>query len=161
MKSLKFARSWESALVALLVFEILAIGIANPAFLNIENLLYSTSDFAHVILAALPLTLVMITGGIDISMASVMGLTSIVLGLLWKVVGMDIFTAMAIALAVGTLAGAINGFLVANTDIQPLVITLGTLFLYAGIATGASASLVASSYEGISGLPGKLYRPYP
>lgn len=153
MKSLRFVRSWESALVALLIFEIMAIGIANPAFLNLENMLYSTSDFAHVILAALPLTLVMITGGIDISMASVMGLTSIVLGLLWKVVGMDIFTAMAIALAVGTLAGAINGFLVANTDIQPLVITLGTLFLYAGIATGVSASLVASSYEGISGLP--------
>lgn len=153
MKPLKYFRTWESALVVLLVVEVLAIGAANPAFLNIENLLYSTSDFAHVTLAALPLTLVMITGGIDISVASTMGLTSIVLGLLWKVGGMNIFAAMTIALAVGTLAGALNGFIIANTDIQPLVITLGTLFLFAGISTGLSASMVASSYEGISGLP--------
>ena len=153
MKLLAKLRNWEFALVIMLVVEVLAIGAVNPAFLNLENLLYSTSDFAHVTLAALPLTLVMITAGIDISLASTMGLTSIVTGLLWKVGGLDIFTATLIGLFVGALAGSINGIIIAFTDIQPLVITLGTLFLYAGIATGLSRSMVASSYEGISKLP--------
>jgi AI-2 transport system permease protein len=153
MKSSKVFRSWETALVAILAVEIAVIGVINPAFLNLENLLYSTNDFAHITLAALPLTMDMITAGIDISVSSTMGLTSITLGLLWKVAGMNIFAAMAIALVVGVMAGVINGLIVANTDINPLVVTLGTLFLYAGAATGLSRSLVASSYEGISGLP--------
>ncbi len=149
----KISRSWETVLVAILIAEIIGIGVINPAFLNIENLLYSTNDFAHITLAALPLTMVMITSGIDISVSSTMGLTSITLGLLWKVGGVNIFVAMTIAIFVGVIAGAINGLIVANTDINPLVVTLGTLFLYAGIATGLSRSMVASSYEGISGLP--------
>jgi AI-2 transport system permease protein len=153
MKFQKIFRNWETALVAMLIVEIVAVGIINPSFLNIENLLYSTNDFAHIMLAALPLTLVMITSGIDISISSTMGLTSITLGLLWKVGGANIFVAMAGAILIGVLAGAINGWIVATTDINPLVVTLGTLFLYAGVATGLSRSLVASSYEGISGLP--------
>lgn len=153
MKLKKILLSWEMALAVILVAEILIIGVINPAFLNIENLLYSTNDFVYIILAALPLTLVMITSGIDISLASTMGLSSIVLGLLWKVAGIDVFAAAFVALLVGLLVGGLNGLIVANTDINPLVITLGTLFLYSGIAYGLSGSLVASSYEGISGLP--------
>lgn len=153
MKRQKRLLTWETALVVLLGLEIFGFGAVNPVFLNLENLLYSTSDFAHIMIAALPLTLVMITGGIDISAASTMGLASITLGLLWKVAGVNIFVAMAAALLVGLLAGMINGWLVANTDINPLVITLGTLFIYSGIAVGLGGSLVESSYEGISGLP--------
>jgi AI-2 transport system permease protein len=153
MKRYKAFFTWELALIIMLVLEMIGFGAVNPAFLNLENLLYSTSDFSHIILAALPLTLVMITGGIDISAASTMGLASISLGLFWKVGGLDVFIALPLALLVGILAGVINGLIVANTDINPLVITLGTLFLYSGIATGLGGSLVESSYEGISGLP--------
>jgi len=78
--------------------------LISPAFLNIENLLFSTSDFAHVILAAIGLTLVIITGGIDISGVSVMGLASIVLGLSF-VAGAPIGLAVVIALATGVAAG--------------------------------------------------------
>ncbi len=149
----KILLSWEMALAVFLVAEILIFGAINPAFLNAENLLYSTNDFMQIILTALPLTLVMITSGIDISIASTMGLSSIVLGLLWKVGGIDIFAAVFLALFVGILVGALNGLIIAYTDINPLVVTLGTLFLYSGVAYGLSGSLVASSYEGISGLP--------
>ncbi len=145
-------KSWEAMLVVLLVAEIFAFGAFNSSFLNLDNLLFSTSDFAYIILAALPMTLVIITAGIDISVASTMGLSSIVLGTLWQA-DVNVFVAAGIALIVGLAAGAINGLLVANTDIQPLVITLGTLFLYAGIATGVAGSLGAAGYEGISGLP--------
>jgi AI-2 transport system permease protein len=98
-----------------------------------------------------------------------MGLSAIVLGVSWQA-GANIFVAMGLALLVGVIAGSINGLLVANTDINPLVITLGTLFLYSGIATGIAGSLGAAGYEGISGLPGSFTRlahgsvgfvPYP
>ncbi len=169
MKVPRILKTWEAALVFLLAGIILAFGTVNDSFLNLDNLLYSSSDFAHIMLAALPLTLVIITGGIDISIASVMGLAAVVLGVTWQA-GANIFVAMGIALLVGVVAGAFNGLLVANTDVNPLVITLGTLFLYSGIARGIAGSLGASGYEGISGLPRNFTRlahgsvgpvPYP
>lgn len=152
MPFLKKLKSWEAALVVLLVAEIFLFGSLNDSFLNIDNLLFSTSDFTHIMLAALPLTMVIITAGIDISVASMMGLASVILGVSWQA-GANIFVALGLALTVGIIAGIINGLLVANTDINPLVITLGTLFLYSGIATGIAGSLGAAGYEGISGLP--------
>lgn len=161
----QWARSWEALLFLALVVEIAVLGAINPAFLNFENLLFSTSDFAHVIIAAIGLTLVIITGGIDISGVSVMGLASIVLGLGF-VAGVPIGGAMVLALLAGALAGALNGAVVANTDVNPLVITLATLFLFSGIATGlptlldflgfsayGSGGFEAYQYEGITGLP--------
>ncbi|EEW24070.1 ABC transporter permease [Rhodobacter ferrooxidans] len=158
-------RSWEAMLAVALVVEIAVLGMISPAFLNIENLLFSTSDFAHVIIAAVGLTLVVITGGIDISGVSVMGLASIVMGLAF-VAGAPIGLAVAVALATGLGAGAFNGVVVARTDVNPLVITLATLFLFSGIATGlptlldllgfkayGAGGFEAYQYEGITGLP--------
>jgi len=165
MKWTRIFRTWEFALAVLLVLEIIILGLINPVFFNAENLLYSTLDFSHILFAALPLTLVIITAGIDISGVSIMGLASITLGLTW-VAGINIFVALAIALLVGILAGLFNGFFVAKTDVNPLVITLGTLFMFAGVAQGmpalldllgfkayGSAGLAAYQYEGITGLP--------
>ena len=158
-------RSWEFALAMVLVVELIVLGIINPAFLNIENLLFSTSDFVHIIIAAVGLTLIIMTGGMDISGVSVMGLASIVAGLSY-VAGAPIELAVVFALLVGFGAGAFNGTVVANTDVNPLVITLAMMFLYAGIATGLPTLLdmmgfasmgpggfEAYQYEGISGLP--------
>ena len=165
MTWLKWFKRWEFALVVALVVEILVLGAINPSFLNLQNLLFSTSDFTHVIFAALGLTLVIITAGIDISGVSIMGLASIVLGLTWVATG-DIYLAVAMALVVGALAGAFNGAFVAFTDINPLVITLGSMFMFAGIATGlpgilaylgfeayGAGGFAAYQYEGITGLP--------
>lgn len=158
-------RNWEAFLAFALIAEIAVLGAINPSFLNVENLLFSTSDFAHVIIVAIGLTLVVITGGIDISGVSLMGLASIVLGLAF-VAGLPIGVAIALALVSGAAGGALNGVVVANTDVNPLVVTLATLFLYAGIATGLPTLLdvlgfsaygkggfEAYQYEGITGLP--------
>ena len=165
MTWLKWLKTWEFALVIALVAEILILGAINPSFLSIQNLLFSTSDFTHVIFAALGLTLVIITAGIDISGVSIMGLASISLGLAWVATG-NIDLAVAVALLVGCLAGAFNGVFVAFTDISPLVITLGSMFMFAGIATGlpgilaylgfhayGAGGFAAYQYEGITGLP--------
>ncbi len=145
-------KRWEFIIFLLLLLEILVFGFFNSSFLNIKNILYSTTDFAHISLVALPLTLVIITGGIDISIASIMGLTSIVIGSTWSL-GAPIQVAVSLGLLSGIAAGTFNGFLVAYTDIQPLVITLGTMFLYSGIATGIAGSLGASGYNGIGDFP--------
>ncbi|HCQ65558.1 MAG TPA: autoinducer 2 import system permease LsrD [Rhodobacteraceae bacterium] len=165
MKLTGFFKSWEFMLAMVLVIELVVLGLINPAFLNIENLLFSTSDFVHVIIAAVGLTLVIMTGGIDISGVSIMGLASIVLGLMF-VAGMPIGFAVIAALAVGSGAGAFNGTVIAKTDINPLVVTLAMLFLYSGIATGlptlldmlgfkayGAGGFEAYQYEGIGGLP--------
>ncbi len=161
----RFWKSWEFALLGLLVLEILVLGAVNSTFYDPENLFYSTLDFMHILFAALPLTLVIITAGIDISGVSVMGLASITLGLVW-VAGVNVFVAAGAALLVGVLAGLLNGVFVAKTDVNPLVVTLGTLFMYAGLAQGlpslldllgfkayGSEGLAAYQYEGITGLP--------
>ena len=165
MKAAANLKSWEFMLAVVLVLELLVLGLINPAFLNIENLLFSTSDFAHVIIAAIGLTLILMTGGIDISGVSIMGLASIVLGLAF-VAGVPIGFAVVLSLAAGVAAGALNGAVVANTDVNPLIVTLATLFLYAGIATGlptlldmlgfvayGAGGFEAYQYEGITGLP--------
>ncbi len=165
MKLTNFVKTWEFMLAIVLVVELVVLGLINPAFLNIENLLFSTSDFVHVIIAAVGLTLVIMTGGMDISGVSIMGLASIVLGLMY-VAGVPIGLAVAVALAVGLAAGAFNGSVIAHTDINPLVVTLAMLFLYSGIATGlptlldmlgftsgGSGGFEAYQYEGIGGLP--------
>jgi len=165
MRASTLLRSWEFMLAVVLVVELVVLGMINPAFLNIENLLFSTSDFAHVIIAAVGLTLVVMTGGIDISGVSIIGLASIVLGLSF-IAGVPIGLAVVIALATGIAAGAFNGAVIASTDVNPLIITLATLFLYAGIATGlptlldmlgfeayGAGGFEAYQYEGITGLP--------
>lgn len=67
--------------------------------------------------------------------------------------GIHILLAVIMALIVSCLAGALNGLIIKMTDVEPLVVTLGTMFLYGGIALVVSGGAGASGYEGISGLP--------
>jgi AI-2 transport system permease protein len=132
--------------------ELFIFGQLSPGFLNINNLLYSVNDFAYIALAAIPMTFVIITGGIDVSVGSTMGLSSITLGVLWMN-GMNIYLALIVALSVSIVAGLLNGVLIALSNVQPLVVTLGTMFLFSGIALVFSGNSSASGYEGISGFP--------
>ncbi|WP_246096866.1 ABC transporter permease [Psychrobacillus soli] len=153
MKSnLKRFLKWELFLFIFLVGELIFFGLLTPSFLNVQNLLFSINDFAYIGLAAIPMTFVIITGGIDVSVGSIMGLSSITVGVLWAG-GLNIWVALIIALIVCALAGLLNGLIVAYTDVQPLVVTLGTMFLFAGIALVISGGSSATGYEGISGFP--------
>ncbi len=148
----KFAR-WETALVLILVLEIVVFGSINPRFLRVPVLLNSFSDFACVSIIALFVTMVLITGGMDISSGSIIGLTSIVIGMLWKFGGINIWIALPISLLVGVLCGAFNGFLIAYTGVQAMVVTLGTSFLYSGLSLVLIGLSGTSAFEGIGGYP--------
>ncbi|AQQ63587.1 MULTISPECIES: ABC transporter permease [Bacillus] len=149
---MKYVYRWEGVLIVLLLVEFILFSLMNSDFLNISNLLFSTNDFLFIAIAAIPMTFVIVTGGIDVSIGSIMGLTSILIGVLWMN-GIPILFAVIIALIISCLAGALNGLIIKMTDVEPLVVTLGTMFLYGGIALVISGGAGASGYEGISGLP--------
>lgn len=149
---MKYVYRWEGVLIVLLLIEFILFSLINSDFLNISNLLFSTNDFLFIAIAAIPMTFVIVTGGIDVSVGSIMGLTSILIGVLWMN-GISILFAVIISLIISCLAGALNGLIIKMTDVEPLVVTLGTMFLYGGIALVISGGAGASGYEGISGLP--------
>jgi rhamnose transport system permease protein len=84
---------------------------------------------------ALPLTLIVVTGEIDLSVASMLGLSGVLMAELFKH-GWPIWPAMLAALALGVVLGAVNGFLVTRVGLPSLAVTIGTLTLYRGIAQG-------------------------
>ena len=74
---MKYVYRWEGVLIVLLLIEFILFSLINSDFLNISNLLFSTNDFLFIAIAAIPMTFVIVTGGIDVSVGSIMGLTSI------------------------------------------------------------------------------------
>jgi len=144
---------WEGFLFLLLFAEIIVFGSLNPKFLRISLLLNSVNDFLVIGVIALSVTFVIITGGIDISAGAMIGLSSVVTGILWQVGGMNIWAACICAIFVGVLCGMLNGYLIAYLEIQAMVATLGTSFLFSGIALVLMKLSGVSAYEGISGFP--------
>jgi AI-2 transport system permease protein len=142
---------WNLVLLSIIILEIIVFGMINPRFWNITILLNSFNDFIAIAMIGFFVTLVVITGGIDISGVSIIGLTSVVVGLLSQVVGMNIWMAVICAILVGGLCGLLNGFLIAYGRVQAMVITLGGMLLYSGIAIVLVGVSGVSTYEGISG----------
>src|SRR3954447_25816379 len=126
----------EFAVIALLAIVYFYSNANVPAFDGPLTLYYLFLDIAPILLIALPMTLVIITGEIDLSVASVMGLSSALIGVLHADAGMSIPMAAVVAILVGAVCGAFNGFLVAYVGLPSLAVTIGTLALYRGIAQG-------------------------
>ena len=95
----------------------------------------------------------MITGGIDIQAGSIVGLTSIIIGVAWQDFGFNIWGAVILAIVAAALCGALSGFFIAYCRVQAMVVTLGGSFLYAGLALLVSTLSSTESYQGISGFP--------
>lgn len=87
-------------------------------------------------LLALALTPVIVTGGIDLSVGSVLGLTAILMGMIWKDAGWPLAIAIPIALVASLAAGGINALLITRLRIPPLIVTLGSMSLFRGVAEG-------------------------
>lgn len=157
MKSVKkIFKQWEFYLFLLIVLEFVIFGTVNPKkFLRPASLLNSITNYISVCIIALFVTMVMITGGIDIQASAIIGLTSIVEGVLWSDAGFNIWTAVICAIIVAALCGSLSGFFVAYCGVQPMVVTLGGSFLYSGLALLISGFSATPAYKGISGFPAK------
>lgn len=126
----------EFAIIGLLVL-VFGWASANVANFNSPLTIYFLGlDNAEIMLIALPMALVIITGEIDLSVASVVGLSSVMVGILHQDAGLSIPLAGLIAILVGVVAGAFNGFLVAYVGLPSLAVTIGTMALYRGLAVG-------------------------
>jgi rhamnose transport system permease protein len=126
----------EFAVITLLV-AVFFYSTANvPNFDGPLTLYYLFLDLAPIMLIALPMTMIIITGEIDLSVASVVGLSSVLVGILHQDAGLSIPVAAGLAILIGAFAGAFNGFLIAYVGLPSLAVTIGTLALYRGIAVG-------------------------
>jgi rhamnose transport system permease protein len=123
---------WETALVFCLV-AVLLYGWRVPHFMTATNIFYIGLNMGEIAIMALPMTLIIMTGEIDLSVASMLGLSSTLLGYLFHQ-GWPIGLAMVAVLVVGVAGGALNGFLVTRMKLPSIAVTIGTLTLYRGIA---------------------------
>jgi len=125
----------EAAIIGLLIAVIAVALVSVPNFESPLTVTYLLRELAPILLLALPMTLIIITEEIDLSVASVVGLSSVLTGILSQA-GWPFPLAMLVAILVGSVAGAINGFLVTVVGLPSLAVTIGTLALFRGIAVG-------------------------
>ncbi len=135
----------ELVLVVGLIIAAIYMNGLSPAFLSFSNFFEITRISVETGLAALGMTLVIITGGIDLSVGSVLGLSGIVMGILHHM-GLEVWLAAAIAVGTGALCGFINGQLITRAGIPPLIVTLATLAIFRGLALGISQARSFGSY---------------
>jgi len=123
---------WEGLLAGLLVLTLFLGFMLVQGFWSGDNFSLATAEIMEVGIMALAVTLIVITGEIDISIASVLGLSSAILGKLFQA-GFPLGGAIVVVLVVGVAAGLLNGLLVTKLGLPSLVVTLGTLALYRGL----------------------------
>jgi rhamnose transport system permease protein len=124
---------WETALLGLLIATIVFGTLSSPHFFTTTDLFFIGINVGEIAIMALPLTLIVITGEIDLSVASMLGLSSSLLGYLF-LHGWNIWPAMLAVLVVGAVGGALNGVLVTRLGLPSIAVTIGTLTLFRGLA---------------------------
>lgn len=137
-------REW--ALIIVLLFECAIFSLIGNNFATTGNGFEIIRLSVEIGLLALALTPVIITGGIDLSVGSMMGLAAVILGGLWRDAGWPLPLAVAAALIVGLLGGYLNALLIARLNFPPLIVTLGTFSLFRGAAEGLTRGL--DTYRG-------------
>jgi rhamnose transport system permease protein len=124
---------WESGL-AVVVLAIGVLGVSTSSeFLTGTNMFNLGLQAGEIAIMALPMALIIISGEIDLSVASIMGMASAVLGYLFGK-GWPMLAIFVVVLLVGVVAGAINGLLITRVGLPSLAVTIGTLGLYRGVA---------------------------
>jgi rhamnose transport system permease protein len=131
---LRPALRWETGLAVVVVLILIIGSAASPQFLTGNNLFNLGLSNGEIAIMTLPMALIIISGEIDLSVASILGMSSALLGYLWNK-GWPMPAVFVFVAVVGILAGAVNGLLVTRLRLPSLAVTIGTLALYRGIAT--------------------------
>lgn len=127
------ALAWETILVVLLVATVAINTAISPYFFDLYNLSDATFNFSEKAIVALAMALLILVREIDLSVAAIIALASLAMGLA-AAHGVDTPVLIALGLGVGALCGAINGLLVTRIGLPSIVVTIGTMSLYRGIA---------------------------
>lgn len=159
-------RTQESVLLLITVIAVVLLSLQTDKFLTVKNLLNQGRLMTEIGLLALPMTFIIITGGIDLSVGSIAGLSAIMLGYSWYNWGFPLWGAIVFALVVGTVAGLINGLIIVRFRVPPLITTLATLAFYRGLAEGIARARSVRGYpewfyalgqRETLGIPNQLY----
>ncbi len=129
-------REW--ALILVLAFEIAIFSLTGENFFSRANAFEIIRLGVELGLLALALTPIIITGGIDLSVGSMLGLSAVTFGALWRDFGLSPALAAIGALIVGTVGGGLNAVLIARLGLPALIVTLGTFSLFRGVAEGVT-----------------------
>jgi rhamnose transport system permease protein len=142
--------SWKAALarheivlLLVLIAEIILFNALGRRFLTADNVANIVRQSVEIGLLALVMTPVILTGGIDLSVGSLLGLCAVAFGFLWQDFGLPPWLAALGAVSIGALGGGINATLIARFGLPPLIVTLGTFSLFRGLAealTGGTRS---------------------
>jgi rhamnose transport system permease protein len=144
--SLRLPRiSRNAGLVLLFIVELAIIGMLVPGYLSAYGLLDASRQFAESGLIALGMTLIIITGGIDLSVGALLALVSVTIGFGFQA-GLPLGAALLAGIGVGAAGGFFNGVMVTSLRLHPLVVTLATFALYRGIAFAISDGDAVSNF---------------
>jgi rhamnose transport system permease protein len=130
---LTWLKRWEGLLLGLLIATIIVNSLQSEFYLSVNNQMNTFQLFIEKIIVAIIMTLIIINGEIDLSVASIMGLAAGVLAYSFDQ-GASMPVAILAALLAGIVCGAINGFFVARVGLPSLVVTLAGLIMYRGVA---------------------------
>lgn len=129
----RLLKSWESLLLVVACLIFLGNSLASPYFLDPWNLSDATFNFTEKAMIAFAMALVIISGEIDLSVASIIALASTAMGYAVQL-GFDTPALVVIGLSVGLLCGAINGLLITGLGLPSIVVTIGTMSLFRGLS---------------------------
>jgi rhamnose transport system permease protein len=138
--------SQEGILLLFMVIAVVILSALSQPFRQVDNILNQLRLLTEVGLVALPMTFIIITGGIDLSVGSIFGMSVVVLAFSWQDAKLPLELSIVLALVVGTIAGFINGWFIVRVGVPPLIMTLATLALYRGIASGISQGRWAQDF---------------
>jgi rhamnose transport system permease protein len=139
-------KGWhEMVLASLLTLLCLVAWWLEPIFMRPATQRELASHIWELALLAVPMTLILITGGIDLSVGSMMALSAVTFGLVFEMGG-SLEVAAFLALLTGFSAGLLNGYFVAYVRVHPLLVTLATLAAFRGIAEGVSQARAISGF---------------
>jgi rhamnose transport system substrate-binding protein/rhamnose transport system permease protein len=132
----------EWALLLVLAGEISFFSVLAPNFFTVGNLFEITRFSAELGLLAVALTPVIVAGGIDLSVGAMMGLAAVCFGAAYQAWQLPLPLAAAFALLIGVAGGSLNAWLIARLGLPALIVTLGTLSLFRGVAEGMTQAAV-------------------
>ena len=140
-------RSKESAILILFAAVFICFARLSDRFATPDNLFNVARQYSELAVVSIGLTMVIITGGIDISVGSMVGLSSILVGVLGAKMGLNVWLACVLAMVGGLACGLINGLVVTKLRVQPIVATLAMLSAARGLAW------ILSGARSLSGFP--------
>lgn len=156
----------EAMMLGILVLAMAVLSFTSDRFLTPANLLNQVRFLTETALLAVPMTFIIILGGIDLSVGSMVALSAILLGFSWQTFHLPLWLAVVVAIAGGTLAGCLNGLAIVYLGVPPLIVTLATLAIYRGLSYGISESRSVHGFPDsfsfwgsgdLFGLPVQLY----